>query len=96
MDDDMRDKAREVFTELTSGGVSTTADLGTTFEHVFNNNFASWRVFFRAVKDLIADNESKLGELSGNGFLVGGKGGGTMDLIGLYRCTTRLRLLSYS
>jgi hypothetical protein len=70
MDDEMREKAREVFTALTT----PTADgsLENKFEEVFNNDFSAWRVFFRAVKDLTADPESALSALSGTGFLAGG------------------------
>ena len=66
MDDEMRDKAREVFTALTSG----VEPVGAKFDALFNDDFASWRVFFRAIKDLTADTESALAELSGNGFLA--------------------------
>ena len=65
----MRDRARDVFVALT--GVETGSTTLEAFEDVFNNDFSAWRVFFRAVKDLTADNESALAELSGGGFLVG-------------------------
>lgn len=70
----MRDKAREVFAALTAntdgsgGGESTLLE---NFEDVFDNAFASWRVFFRSLKDLTADPESALAELANGGFLAG-------------------------
>ena len=61
MDDDLRQKAQDVFAALAVNGASFTEFLDT--------DFSSWRVFFRAVKDFAADQSTALAALANAGFL---------------------------
>eukprot|EP00227_Mantoniella_beaufortii_P005831 CAMPEP_0197606202 /NCGR_PEP_ID=MMETSP1326-20131121/44567_1 /TAXON_ID=1155430 /ORGANISM="Genus nov. species nov., Strain RCC2288" /LENGTH=83 /DNA_ID=CAMNT_0043174085 /DNA_START=80 /DNA_END=328 /DNA_ORIENTATION=- len=64
MDDEMRDTAKEVFAALTAA-----AGNNMKWFEIFTDDFPSWRVFFRAVKELSQAPDSALAELSRGGFL---------------------------
>ena len=84
MDNDLRQKAQDVFAALAVNGASFTEFLDT--------DFSSWRVFFRAVKDFAADQSTALAALAVSaGFLsrheisVANWGGGVKERSPLFK-----------
>ena len=61
MDPDVAEKARSVFAALSSNDRS--------LEEILASDFANWRMFFRFVKDALADPTTALGELNATSFL---------------------------